>query len=93
MGKQFEKKLNEFPVTPYLSSRDSFMKWVHFMHNKINKKLGKPEINFFKGLELYYRNYEPKKTKKIRELKLNKKYVAIGTSILFIFLGLYFYNK
>ena len=47
MGKQFEKKLNEFPVTPYLSSRDSFMKWVHFMHNKINKKLGKPQVNFY----------------------------------------------
>jgi len=93
MGKQFEKKLNEFPVTPYLSSRDSFMKWVHFMHNKINKKLGKPQVNFFKGLELYYQNYEPKKTKRMRQLKINKKYIFIGVSIFLASLGIYFFNK
>ena len=49
--------------------------------NKLNKQLGKPEINFHKGLEQYYLHYEPKKTKRIREMKLQKKYVAIGISV------------
>jgi len=69
------------------------MKWVHFMHNKINKKLGKPQVNFFKGLELYYQNYEPKKTKRMRQLKINKKYIFIGVSIFLASLGIYFFNK
>ena len=70
IGKDFEKLLNEFPISPYLSSRLSFMKWVHFVHNKINKKIGKKEINFFKGLEKYYSHYIPEKTQK--SLKYNK---------------------
>ena len=93
MGKEFSKKLNEFPITPYLSSRLSFQKWVHFMHNKLNKQLGKPEINFHRGLEKYYLHYEPKKTKRIREMKLQKKYVAIGISVFLVILGLYYWNK
>ena len=93
MGKEFSKKLNEFPITPYLSSRLSFQKWVHFMHNKLNKQLGKPELNFHRGLEKYYLHYEPKKTKRIREMKLQKKYVAIGISVFLVILGLYYWNK
>ena len=34
MGNEFENLLNKFPVSPYLSSRESFMKWVHYIHNK-----------------------------------------------------------
>ena len=63
------------------------------MHNKLNKQLGKPEINFYKGLEQYYLHYEPKKTKRIREMKLQKKYVAIGISVFLVILGLYYWNK
>lgn len=93
MGEEFAEKLNEFPVTPYLSSRLSFQKWVHFMHNKLNKQLGKPEINFHKGLERYYLHYEPKKTKRIREMKLQKKYIACGVAAFLIFAGIYFWKK
>ena len=93
MGREFSKKLNEFPITPYLSSRLSFQKWVHFMHNKLNKQLGKPEMNFHRGLEKYYLHYEPKKTKRIREMKLQKKYVAIGISVFLVIMGIYYWNK
>ena len=34
IGKYMEKLLDEFPVTPYLSSKKSFMKWIHFLFNK-----------------------------------------------------------
>ena len=93
MGKQFAKKLNEFPVSPYLSSRPSLMKWVHFMHNKINRNLGKPEITFFKSLEVYYLNYETKKTKLMKEVRKKRKYVSAGVCIFFVFLIAYIYKK
>ena len=37
LGDKFSIILDKFPVTPYLDSRESFMKWVHFIHNQINK--------------------------------------------------------
>ena len=38
IGKNFIKLLDEFPVTPYLDKRKDFIKWVHFIFNKINKQ-------------------------------------------------------
>jgi hypothetical protein len=59
MGTYFIKLLDDFPVTPYLSSSMSFMKWVHFMNNKLNKAIGEPEIDFYESLEKYYEEYKP----------------------------------
>ena len=28
--------IDNYPVTPYLDSKESFMKWVHFIFNKIH---------------------------------------------------------
>ena len=93
MGKEFEKMLNEFPVSPYLSSRLSFQKWVHYMHNKINKKVGKPQINFYHGLERYYKRYEAKKTKRIRKMKKDNKYIIAGAVIILLGVIFFIYKK
>ena len=31
----FGKLLQLYPVSPYLDNKQSFIKWVHFIHNKI----------------------------------------------------------
>ena len=33
---RFSNLLDEYPVSPYLDSRDSFIRWMWFIHNKIN---------------------------------------------------------
>ena len=39
MGKNFLDLLDKYPVTPYLSSRMSFMKWIHFIFsNQANEQ-------------------------------------------------------
>ena len=38
LGNDFIKMIDNYPVTPYLESRLSFMKWVHYIFNKIYKK-------------------------------------------------------
>lgn len=48
ISKNFSKLLDKYPVTPYLDNKMSFIKWTHFIHNKINKKLDKTPINFDK---------------------------------------------
>jgi len=56
----FSSLLNEYPVTPYLDSRDSFIRWMHFIHNKINQKLEKPTLSLESFYTQYYEAYKPK---------------------------------
>ena len=90
IGNNFSKLLDKYPVTPYLDSRLSFMKWINFIHNKINNQLEKPEQEFYKSLEDYYQYYKPKQT--IQE-NLEKKQlyykIFLGSITLLI---IYLYN-
>lgn len=91
IGNRLAHLLDEFPVTPYLDSRLSFMKWVHFIHNKINLELNKQEVDFRKGLEMYYSAYKPvpKYIKEKQERKTT--YVTVITIILALII--FIYNK
>jgi hypothetical protein len=93
IGNYFLELLDKFPVTPYLDNRLSLMKWVHFIHNNINKKLGKPEMDFFDSLDAYYDNYKVIETKNTEYIK-HKKYILYGSFSFLIVLGIYYiYNK
>ena len=52
--------LDRYPVTPYLDSRDSFRRWVHFLHNKINAAMGRPELGREEADAAYWEHYVPK---------------------------------
>ena len=93
MGNYFLELLDKYPVTPYLSSRMSFMKWIHFIFNKINKKLKKPEIGFYEDLEKYYEEYKPKEMKNKELSKTRKKYIDGAIFILLTLSIIYFYRK
>ena len=93
IGNYFSKLLDKFPVTPYLSSRMSFMKWMHFIHNHINVYLGKPEVDFYNSLELYYKQYEPKDIKNRNRIIERKRYISIGVLILISGLVIYLLKK
>ena len=77
IGSDFSKLLDEYPLTPYLDSRDSFIRWTHFIHNKINEKLEKPKISLSKFYENYYEEYKPKVLKNREYYKLLSKFVYI----------------
>lgn len=51
IGKSFGILLDEYPVTPYLDSRVSLMKWTHYIHNVVNKKLGKNKISYKEAMK------------------------------------------
>ena len=34
---EFSKLIDKYPITPYLDNRDSFVRWMYFIHNKINE--------------------------------------------------------
>lgn len=60
MGDKFAEFLDRYPISPFLDSRESFMRWVHFIHNKMNVHLGKEEISIYKALDQYHRAFLPK---------------------------------
>ena len=33
---EFSKLLDLYPIQPYLDNRESFIRWMWFIHNKIN---------------------------------------------------------
>ena len=84
IGNTFSVFLDKYPVTPYLDSRESFIKWVHFIHNKLNIYLNKPEVSYYKAMDNYYENYKVKEIKKREEKKNKHKYVFATTIIILI---------
>ena len=52
-GNNFSRLLDKFPVSPYLDSRESFIKWTHFIHNKVNEENNKPRLSYRDFIEKY----------------------------------------
>ena len=72
IGDRFAQMLDKYPVAPYLDSRESFIRWTHFIHNKINALLGKEEISYLASLEQYNAQYKPKSISISEKLKISK---------------------
>jgi hypothetical protein len=90
IGNRFSHLLDRYPVSPYLDNRDSFLRWVHFIHNKINHLLGKEEISFAAALENYFAEYRPKPIILSEKIKWRK--AAIIGVIIFILFALIYLN-
>ena len=71
----FSKLLDKYPLVPYLDSRDSFIRWMHHIHNKINEHLEKPKITLSQYYVLYYDAYKPKNIKFMEYYKLRSKII------------------
>ena len=89
----FSNMLIKYPVTPYLDSRDSFTRWVHFMHNRINVILNKPEITLKEAYQNYYDNYKPKIQKNIENILIKKKYIYSALFFSLISFTILLYNE
>lgn len=94
IGNNFSQFIDKYPVTPYLDSRESFTKWVHFIHNKINIYLGKPELSYYESMNKYYENYKLKTLKKEEEKRKKFKYIFASLIIILLIIVIIFnYNK
>ena len=87
---KFSNLLDKYPVSPYLDNRESFVKWVHFIHNKVNHTLGKEEISYAAAIESYFSEYRPKPIYLSEKIKINK-YIIISVFTFLCFLFIYIY--
>ncbi len=93
IGNHFAKLLDEYPLEPYISSRLSFMKWVHFIHNKVNSYLDKPQLSFYDFLQDYHDKYKPKTEKEEEKKKEKKRYIEIACIVALAMSVLYGYKN
>ena len=75
MGNAFSELLDKYPVSPYLDKRESFIKWVHFLHNQINLRLNRDEVSLQDAVNAYYSNYKPKEVRLREEFKYRRKLI------------------
>lgn len=92
IGNIFSSFLDKYPVTPYLTNRDSFVRWMHFIHNKVNVHVGKPEISLATALEIYRNEYKPKPVYLAEKINIRKHYIFLFLIIILLFLA-YNFNK
>ena len=90
---EFSQLLDQYPITPYLDNRESFVRWTWFIHNKINEKLEKPKISMEDFYTQYYENYKPKDVKYRELYKLRSRIIYLAIVLLIIGVTYIFYNK
>lgn len=93
MASEFDRMLGKYPVTPYLDSRDSFIRWVHFIHNRYNVLLMKDEVSLHDALERYYLHYRPRSVQILEELKYREKLVYLLLLAGLGYAAYYYHNR
>ena len=93
ISSEFSKLLDKYPIAPYLDNRESFIRWMHFIHNKINEKLEKPKISLNDFFIKYYNEYKPKSEKDVEFNKMKEKIVYFSLIIILSIAIYYLYDK
>jgi hypothetical protein len=89
---EFSKLIDKYSVTPYLDNRDSFVRWMFFIHNKINAILGKEQLLFEEAYDKYYSEYKPKQISLAERFHIHKHYIHFGIILLCLFF-IYMYYR
>jgi hypothetical protein len=92
MGDQFSKILDKYPVSPYLDNRDSFIRWVHFIHNKYNILLDKEEKSLYESIDCYFEQYKPQFIQIHDKINNRKHFIYIGVIAIILFFIYVFYQ-
>jgi hypothetical protein len=85
IGNKFSDLLDKYPVSPYLDSRESFVKWVHFIHNKVNAYLGKEELSLPQALSNYRDAYKPRTLYLVEQINMRKHYLYLVLICILLF--------
>ena len=92
MGNKFSDLLDKYPVTPYLDSRESFVRWVHFIHNKCNSRIGKKEYSLAHAIDLYRNQYSPRPIYLSEKINLRKKHIYTAIIMICMVIIIIYYD-
>ena len=92
IGNKFSNLLDKYPLTPYLDSQTSLIKWTIFIQNEIDLSIGLPERSYEEIINRYYDEYRPKEQINYKN-KITKDRIISFVLILFLIItSYYFYN-
>ena len=49
----YKKNILEYPIDDHLDNKDSLVRWVVDIHNRVNTELNKPTLNHQEAIDLY----------------------------------------
>jgi hypothetical protein len=90
IGNRFAELVDAYPVSPYLDKRDNFVHWVHFIHNKINVSLGKPELTLIEALEAYKRLYVSAPVAAFCDTRHRRRWLLLAMTLCALSVAIYF---
>lgn len=96
IGDIFSELLEKYPVSSYLDSKESLMKWFHFIHNKINRYTNKDTISYDEAEFLYMKEYSDYLSKRNQvKIHYEKRYRILIYLLIFLILiiTIYFFMK
>lgn len=93
IGNKFDEFLEKYPVTPYLDNRNSFIRWVHFIHNRINDYLKKDILSYDDFMKKYEKIYEERSLQKTRNKLIKQYLVYLVTIIVLIWFSYLLYRR
>jgi len=88
ISKNFSNLLDEYPVTPYLDNRDSFVRWIIFIHNRVNVQIGKKEITIDEAMDKYFQQMVPPTIYHSNKLE-SRKYIIYALVIILLAIAVY----
>jgi hypothetical protein len=89
---RFSDLLDEYPVSPFLGSRDAFNTWLYFIRNAVYKMMGKGEQSVTEYNDTYYGEYLPKPLIQHNKLIANRQTIFAVLIIIGIGVGVYLYQ-
>tara|TARA_B100000424_G_C22689156_1_gene376806 strand:- start:60 stop:491 length:432 start_codon:yes stop_codon:yes gene_type:complete len=92
-SRNFTEILKIYPVLPYLDNRKDFLKWTHFVHNRVNESLGKDQISLKDFYIGYFNNYKTSTEKSKDNLRDRKIKLYIFTVIMLLIISYYISKK
>ena len=66
IGSMFSDLLQQYPISPYLDTRDDLILWTHHIHNVVNQKLHKPTMTLNEHYEEFKKYMETPSEKRKR---------------------------
>ena len=93
VSEKFQEVLDDYPVSSYLNNKTSFLKWIHFIHNKINSMIDKPEISYLEFINNYNNLYKPRQIKFKEQIKRREKIIYSITLTLLLICSIYNINN
>lgn len=76
--KRFCNLLDEYPVSPYLKSRDAFTMWVYFVRNRVYMDLGLGPLPMSAHHDAYYDAYLPPQLSLSERVAVSKRSLVLG---------------